>query len=154
MLSTLTLCLDSFTAAESTIYQFGGIRNNFTVITYDDHTLTLSEIIKEKDAVLLNISAPDAPVSTSPPSWRKATRSLLTMLKLSPCPAIPPTLMMSWNTLLPRWIRPSTLSRYCGPVHPVRRFRYPHISCCGLLWQHPFPGRRRSARRWFLHPPV
>lgn len=42
---------------ESFLYELGGQINDFTVTTYDGQTITLSEVLKEKDMVLINIWA-------------------------------------------------------------------------------------------------
>ena len=39
------------------LYELGGQINDFTVTTYDGQTITLSEVLKEKDMVLINIWA-------------------------------------------------------------------------------------------------
>ena len=57
LLLALALCLGSFAAAESTVYQLGDKMDDFTVTTYDGRSLTLSEVLKEKDAVLINFWA-------------------------------------------------------------------------------------------------
>lgn len=55
----LCLCLGSFAFAEDevVIYQLGDKIEDFTVTTWDDKTVTLSEILKEKEMVLINIWA-------------------------------------------------------------------------------------------------
>lgn len=55
LLMMMALCLSSALAAE--IYQVGDAMEDFTVTTYDGKTITLSEVLGEKDAVLINIWA-------------------------------------------------------------------------------------------------
>lgn len=55
----LALCLGNVALAEeeTTVYQLGDAIQDFTVTTYDGETVTLSEVLKEKEAVLINIWA-------------------------------------------------------------------------------------------------
>lgn len=55
LMLALALCLSSAMAAE--IYQVGDTMEDFTAATYDGQTITLSEALREKDAVLINIWA-------------------------------------------------------------------------------------------------
>ena len=57
LLLALTLCLGSFAAAESIVYQVGDKIDDFTVTTYDGRSLILSEVLKEKEVVLINFWA-------------------------------------------------------------------------------------------------
>ena len=57
LLMTLTLCLTGSAAASSAVYQLGDKIDDFTVTTYDGRTVTLSEVLEEKEAVLINIWA-------------------------------------------------------------------------------------------------
>ena len=57
MKKLVSLCLGSVAVAESTFYQLGDKMDDFTVTTYDGRSLTLSEVLKEKDAVLINFWA-------------------------------------------------------------------------------------------------
>ena len=61
LLLVLLLCLGSVAmaedAAEVTVYQMGDKIEDFTVTTFDGKTVTLSEVLKEKDMVLINIWA-------------------------------------------------------------------------------------------------
>lgn len=56
----LAMCLCSVAFAEEaapTVYEMGGKIDDFTVTTYDGQTVTLSEVLKEKEMVLINIWA-------------------------------------------------------------------------------------------------
>ena len=53
----MLLCLSHSAFAATDIYQLGDSMEDFTVTTYDDQTITLSEVLKEKDMVLINIWA-------------------------------------------------------------------------------------------------
>ena len=56
----LALCLCSVAFAEEaapTVYEMGGKIDDFTVTTYDGQTVTLSEVLNEKEMVLINIWA-------------------------------------------------------------------------------------------------
>lgn len=57
LLLAMLLCLGSVAVAESTFYQLGDKMDDFTVTTYDGRSLTLSEVLKEKEAVLINFWA-------------------------------------------------------------------------------------------------
>ena len=57
LLLAMLLCLGSVAVAESTFYQLGDKMDDFTVTTHDGRSLTLSEVLKEKDAVLINFWA-------------------------------------------------------------------------------------------------
>lgn len=58
LLLALVLCLGGIALAEETgVYQKGDKIEDFTVTTYDGQTVTLSELLKEKDMVLINIWA-------------------------------------------------------------------------------------------------
>ena len=57
LLLAMLLCLGSVAVAESTFYQLGDKMDDFTVTTYDGRTVTLSEVLKEKEAVLINFWA-------------------------------------------------------------------------------------------------
>lgn len=58
LLLALVMSLGSFALAEETVvYELGGKIDDFTVTTYDGKTFTLSEALKEKEAVLINIWA-------------------------------------------------------------------------------------------------
>lgn len=53
----MTLCLGHSAFAVTGIYQLGDSMEDFTITTYDGQTITLSEMLKEKDMVLINIWA-------------------------------------------------------------------------------------------------
>ena len=56
----LAMCLCSVAFAEEaapTVYEMGGKIDDFTVTTWDGQTVTLSEVLKEKEMVLINIWA-------------------------------------------------------------------------------------------------
>lgn len=57
----LVLCLSCFATAEEVVeaapFMLGGKMDDFTVTTWDGKTLTLSEVLKEKDMVLINLWA-------------------------------------------------------------------------------------------------
>ncbi|MGN0793636.1 MAG: redoxin domain-containing protein [Aristaeellaceae bacterium] len=59
MLLALVLCMGTLAVAEEApyAYELGGRIEDFTVTTYDGRTVTLSEVLKEKEAVLINIWA-------------------------------------------------------------------------------------------------
>ena len=60
LLLALTLCLGSIAfaeAPEATVYQPGDKIADFTITTFDGKTVTLSDVLKEKEAVLINIWA-------------------------------------------------------------------------------------------------
>lgn len=61
LLLALMLCLAGFAMAEgaeeATVYKLGDKIDDFTVTTYDGKSVTLSEVLKEKEAVLINIWA-------------------------------------------------------------------------------------------------
>ena len=60
-LIALALCLSCFALAgaetEPTVYALGNTIEDFTVTTFNGQTVTLSELLKEKDLVVLNIFA-------------------------------------------------------------------------------------------------
>ncbi|MBR5345754.1 MAG: redoxin domain-containing protein [Clostridia bacterium] len=60
-LIALALCLSCFALAgaetEPTVYALGNTIEDFTVTTFNGQTVTLSELLKEKDMVLLNLWA-------------------------------------------------------------------------------------------------
>lgn len=58
LLLACVLCLGSIAFAEApVVYELGGKIEDFTVTTWDGQTVTLSEVLKEKEAVLINIWA-------------------------------------------------------------------------------------------------
>lgn len=62
LLLALLMCMGSFAMAEEAaeapvVYELGGKIDDFTVTTFDGKTVTLSEVLKEKDMVLINIWA-------------------------------------------------------------------------------------------------
>ncbi|MBQ4580837.1 MAG: TlpA family protein disulfide reductase [Clostridia bacterium] len=57
VLLALMLCLCSIALADNSVYSLGNKMDDFTVTTYDGQTVTLSEVLKEKEAVLINIWA-------------------------------------------------------------------------------------------------
>lgn len=62
MLLAVLMCMGSFAFAEEAaeapvVYELGGKIDDFTVTTYDGQTVTLSEMLKEKEMVLINIWA-------------------------------------------------------------------------------------------------
>ncbi len=59
MLLAVLLCMGSlaFATEAPDMYALGGKIADFTVTTYDGQTVTLSEVLKEKEAVLINIWA-------------------------------------------------------------------------------------------------
>ena len=58
LLLAMVLCLSGAALAEKPIvYELGDTIGDFTVTTFDGKTLTLSDVLKEKDAVLINLWA-------------------------------------------------------------------------------------------------
>ena len=60
LLLALALCIASLAMAEEAqpaVYQLGDKIDDFTMTTYDGTSVTLSEVLKEKDMVLINIWA-------------------------------------------------------------------------------------------------
>ena len=58
LILALCLCLGCVALAEEvTVYQMGDKIDDFTVTTWDGQTVTLSEVLKEKEMVLINIWA-------------------------------------------------------------------------------------------------
>lgn len=60
LLLALALCLSGIAFAEdteATVYQVGDKIKDFTITTFDGKTLTLSEVLKEKEMVLINLWA-------------------------------------------------------------------------------------------------
>ncbi len=59
LLLAVMLCFAGIAVAEDApvVYELGGKIDDFTVTTYDGQTVTLSEVLKEKEAVLINIWA-------------------------------------------------------------------------------------------------
>lgn len=58
LMLALALCLGCVALAEEvTVYQMGDKIDDFTVTTFDGQTVTLSEVLKEKEMVLINIWA-------------------------------------------------------------------------------------------------
>ncbi len=59
LLLAVLMCIGSFAFAEGAgpVYQLGGKIDDFTVTTWDGQTVTLSELLKEKKMVLINVWA-------------------------------------------------------------------------------------------------
>ena len=57
LLLALLLCLCCMPAQAAKAYTAGSRIDDFTVTTYDGRTITLSEVLKEKEAVLINVWA-------------------------------------------------------------------------------------------------
>lgn len=59
VLLAVLMCMGSFAMAEEApvVYEKGGKIDDFTVTTFDGQTVTLSEVLKEKEMVLINIWA-------------------------------------------------------------------------------------------------